>query len=99
MAAGSARQHPELSRGVPGRLRMSAICSSATRVLRHGLANGAIPFVNPAPDSLLENTGAFRTAAAAVVAVSRTVVARVRPALGGLTAEQHRVLEGWRARM
>jgi hypothetical protein len=48
------------------------------------------------PEAVLDDEDAFRMQVASMAAYGDLVVAAVQPVLGGLTAEQYRVLEGWR---
>jgi hypothetical protein len=60
------------------------------------LADGSIHLFWPHPPEVLDRPEDFRAALDRLMAIGKRVVAAVQPALGGLTTEQTRLLEGWR---
>lgn len=62
------------------------------------ISRGAIHIFHNCLDSVLDNVDDLKRELALVAAMGKAVVATVQPVLGGFTAEQQRVLKGWRGR-
>jgi len=85
---------------VPESDRLSDLMSGALKgaEAEWKISRGAIHIFHGCIDSVLDSVDDLEGELALVAAMGESVVATIQPVLGGFTAEQQRVLRGWRGR-